>query len=487
LAGCKDLAVAFLLFVVSVAAYLLMLTPSSACAQGGVPLWTNSFGGWSIAADSNGNVFVYGSSPDIGGTIKYSTDGVPLWTNSCYGPLAVDSNGNLFAFTGSGVMKYSRDGVPLWPKPSPAGFGALAVNRSGNVFVTEASSSDPTTFAYSSEGVLLWTNRYSGKLRFEPGVVGNGGMVVDENGNVIVTGTASDRDPGDYLTIKYSNAGVSLWTNRFSGPGSSSDVVQGISVDESGNVFVTGFSNNGQSISTSDFVTVAYSNSGVPLWTNRYNGPANGIDLGYAIAVDNNGNVFVTGESYADLAQGYTDNATIKYSNSGVPLWTNYYAGPGNNNDVLAAIAVDGAGNVFVTGWSFNTPSPDFSVDWATIAYSSEGSPLWEDHYIVPGPWGGIPGVAIAVDPAGNVFVTVYPLQPGAYQRTVKYSSSVPPPVQLGFQLLNNQLVLSWTNSGFNLQSAPAVTGPFTNLPAATSPYTNVTTSAQQFFRLSGN
>jgi hypothetical protein len=78
--------------------------------------------------------------------------------------------------------------------------------------------------------------------------------------------------------------------------------------------------------------------------------------------------------------------------------------------------------------------------------------------------------------------------------------------VHLDFQLLNNQLVLSWTNAGFNLQTAPAVTGPFTNLPAATrpvrwyciylgsprclaishgaSPYTNPLTAPRQFFRL---
>jgi hypothetical protein len=47
--------------------------------------------------------------------------------------------------------------------------------------------------------------------------------------------------------------------------------------------------------------------------------------------------------------------------------------------------------------------------------------------------------------------------------------------------------VLSWTNAGFNLQTAPVITGPFTNLPAATSPYTNPLTAPQQFFRLIGN
>jgi hypothetical protein len=66
------------------------------------------------------------------------------------------------------------------------------------------------------------------------------------------------------------------------------------------------------------------------------------------------------------------------------------------------------------------------------------------------------------------------------------HSSSVPPP-RLDFQKLNNELVLSWTNTGFNLQTAPAVTGTFTNLSGATSPYTNVTTGVQQFFRLISN
>ena len=51
----------------------------------------------------------------------------------------------------------------------------------------------------------------------------------------------------------------------------------------------------------------------------------------------------------------------------------------------------------------------------------------------------------------------------------------------------SNQLVLSWTSAGFGLQSAPAVTGAFTNLPGATSPYTNPLTAPQQFFRLSSN
>ena len=60
-------------------------------------------------------------------------------------------------------------------------------------------------------------------------------------------------------------------------------------------------------------------------------------------------------------------------------------------------------------------------------------------------------------------------------------------PPQFYFQKLKNQLVLSWTNAGFNLQSAASVSGTFTNIPGATSPYTNSLTAPRQFFRLISN
>jgi uncharacterized repeat protein (TIGR03803 family) len=55
----------------------------------------------------------------------------------------------------------------------------------------------------------------------------------------------------------------------------------------------------------------------------------------------------------------------------------------------------------------------------------------------------------------------------------------------LNIQWLSGKAVLTWTNSAYNLQSAPQVTGTYTNVPGATSPYTNKAPAAQQFFRLS--
>src|SRR5688572_10089227 len=130
-----------------------------------------------------------------------------------------------------------------------------------------------------------------------------------------------------------------------------------MALDTNGNVFVTGVA--GGTGSLADYATIKYSNAGVPLWTNFYNGPGNGDDRAIAIAIDANANVFVTG--YQTGSGSGFDYATIKYSGAGVPLWTNRYGGLANGTDVANAIALDTIGNVFVTGYSGN----GFSTDYA--------------------------------------------------------------------------------------------------------------------------
>ena len=58
----------------------------------------------------------------------------------------------------------------------------------------------------------------------------------------------------------------------------------------------------------------------------------------------------------------------------GQSIWTNRYNGPGNNTDIAAAVAVDSSGKVFVTGHSDG--GAGWSMDYATVAYSSTGVPL---------------------------------------------------------------------------------------------------------------
>nr|MBA3726504.1 hypothetical protein [Armatimonadota bacterium] len=85
----------------------------------------------------------------------------------------------------------------------------------------------------------------------------------------------------------------------------------------------------------------------------------------YALAVDAAGNVYVTG--FSNGAGGFpNDYATIKYDSNGNQLWVARYNGPGNSSDGASALAVDAAGNVYVTGTSYGAGTGD---DYTTIKY----------------------------------------------------------------------------------------------------------------------
>ncbi len=305
-----------------------------------------------MAVDGSGNVVVTGFS-DGGGTqfdyatIKYSSAGMPLWTNRYNGPANSADAGH-----------------------------AVAVDGDNNVIVTghsysggSSSSDDFATIKYSSGGVPLWTNRYNGPAN---NLDTARAVAVDGSNNVIVTGESiGSGSQYDYATIKYSSAGVPLWTNRYNGPGNGGDWPQAVAVDGSNNVIVTGYSEG--SGTGEDCATIKYSSAGLPLWTNRYDGPDHQKDDANAVAVDGGNNVIVTG--YSSDSAGWYDYVTLKYSGAGVPLWTNRYNGPADDDDVARAVAVDRSGNVVVTGYSYNNNSGG-NQDFATIKYFCVPSPL---------------------------------------------------------------------------------------------------------------
>ncbi|MCO5053281.1 MAG: SBBP repeat-containing protein [Verrucomicrobiae bacterium] len=427
--------------------------------------WTNRYSGagqnldgaTAMAVDNDGNVLVTGmswsdSSSFDYATIKYSNAGVPLWTNRYNGPgnssdvamaIAVDSGGNVFVTgrsEGAGssddfaTIKYSSTGTPVWTnRYNGPGNGtdtatAIAVDNQGNVFVTGYSVgvgiiSDYLTIKYSNAGAVLWMKR-SDELS-----IGNASamaLAVDDAGNVFVTGYARAGGPAhDYMTLKYSSTGALLWTNRYNGPGNGSDMPSAIAVDHSGNVLVTGYSKGGGT--GQDFATIKYSNAGIPLWTNRYNGPGNYDDGAMALAVDRNDNVIVAGYSFDIVSMD--DYATVKYSNGGVPLWTNRYSGPGDNYDRANAIAVDVNDNVYVTGSSWGSAA---EFEYATLKYSSAGAILATHLYRGPGNADN-QAAAIAVDSSGNVFVTGSSSgnRSGQDYATIKYAAAPLPPVTL--------------------------------------------------------
>ncbi|MBK7254776.1 MAG: SBBP repeat-containing protein [Ignavibacteria bacterium] len=174
---------------------------------------------------------------------------------------------------------------------------------------------------------------------------------MDGTGNVYVTGYSNgNRDSLnstglDYATIKYNSSGDSVWVKRYNGSGNFEDIATSIVVDDLGNVYITGYTG---SEPTRDFVTIKYNSSGDSVWVKRYNGPGNSTDQSFSIAVDGSGNVYVTGEIRG--SETSYDYATIKYNSSGDSIWIRKYNGPGNYFDEANSIVVDDSGNVFVTG-----------------------------------------------------------------------------------------------------------------------------------------
>ncbi len=232
-----------------------------------------------------------------------------------------------------------------------------------------------------------WTVRFNG-----PGNDGDYAedITVDGVGNVYVTGRS---DGGasyyDFRTLKYDTNGNELWNVRYTGPAGSRDEAHAVTVDENGYVYVTGES---QETGFADYVTIKYSPNGSQIWANRYNGPSNHIDVARAIELDSTGSIYITGTSGPDIG-------TIKYSSDGVELWVQRYDGPDNLQDQGVDLTIAPGGNVIVTGSSYSSYRQD---DFVTICYSSDGDQLWVQRY----EGSSVDEISqITTDIFGNIFV----------------------------------------------------------------------------------
>lgn len=324
----------------------------------------------------------------------------------------------------------------IWPVIIPAqvwvarydgpGSGAdyawdIAVSGVGNVHVTGKSEDSSTgyndyaTIKYDASGVEQWVARYDGPANSNDAATS---IVVDPAGNVYVTGWSVGLGTShDYATVKYDSAGIEQWVARYDGPDHSFDEANAIAVDEAGNVYVTGRS---LSSSTSwDYATVKYDASGMEQWAIRYDSPGNGYDDARAIVVVNTDNIYVTGWSMVS-GTGW-DYATVKYDASGTEQWVVRYNGPDNGNDKANAIAVNNEGSIFVTGHSEGSGTSD---DYTTVKYDSTGLQQWVVRYDGPS-HSGDSAFAIVVNDVGNIYVTGCSQGIGTYwdYATVKYDS----------------------------------------------------------------
>ncbi|MCB0727351.1 MAG: T9SS type A sorting domain-containing protein [Ignavibacteriae bacterium] len=364
--------------------------------------------GNSIVLDSDNNFYVsgytYGSTSGFDFvTIKYNQSGNREWFRIFNGggngndyAIANISKGNELIVTGLcfgnnlsydyATIKYNSSGSVLWTSIyNGIGGGndavsGLTTDNAGNIYVTgesyggTSSSYDYATVKYNSDGVQQWVARYNGTGSSVDAAVA---VCVDDQQNVYVTGQSTGKGSSvDYVTIKYNSSGAEQWVARYNGPANDIDKGTCIRVNNSGDVYVTGFSRGIGTIY--DYTTIKYDNQGNEQWVRRFNGTANSSDIPSDMDIDNQGNVIITGVTNSDVNGFQSDYATLKYDPSGNLLWTSIYNGTANNNDSATALIIDDEGNVFVTGKSSGTGT---SFDCVTIEYNQSGSQKYLTRY----------------------------------------------------------------------------------------------------------
>ncbi len=427
----------------------LLLGPagaSRALAAGGDLLWQsaeNRAGKQeSLAAvqDSAGNVILAGYSVEASEdmyVVKLAADSSgALWShifdraggNDRATAVAVDHNDDVIVagYVDNGVsidfqvIKYcgvTRSGVctagqilwqQTWDSPNHGDDYATAVgvDALGDVYVggyTQGvgGSDDFLLIKYKKSGPApdgspLWQRTYDGAAGGEDRLAA---LAVNDTG-VVVTGHSQNANPDfDYLTVKYGLDGATLWESRFDG-GAGDDRAVAVAMDPTGDVVVTGVSYDG---SHKTMVTRRLAAAdGALVWSRSYG--AGNLNEPRAVAVDLAGDVYLTGVTFT--ATGKNDFYTARYrAADGTVVWEQVANSGGDNADTTADIAVDEAGDVYVTGYSHKTTSGD--DDFFTIKYKRDtGAMLWAQLYDGPAQ-GNDQAVAVAVGltPNGTLVV----------------------------------------------------------------------------------
>jgi hypothetical protein len=352
---------------------------------------------------------------------KYNSGGTVQWVRTGGGPngdyahaLAVDAAGNIYV---AGEI----EGLT-------AVFGDTTVSGHGG-----GSGNDIFVAKYDTDGNLQWVTTLGGEGNDKAkgiaiDAAGNSyitGQFTDTAffGSTVLYGDSLD----DIFIAKVDPNGNPVWA--IGAGGIWDDTGKGIAADASGNIFVTGYfsgtMNFGTSLTSSGYYDIfigKWDTDGILQWIKKAGSPW--YDVGWGITIDNSGNSYITGEFNADAkfgslptiySTGMADIFVAKYDGSGTAMWVKQFGD--TLIDRARGIATDNT-NLYVTGQyggsiTFNgqTVSAVDSSDIVVASYTLGGTPRW----IMASSSGDVDtletlgyeaGNAIAVDPGGYVYPT---------------------------------------------------------------------------------
>lgn len=338
--------------------------------------WSKAIGGRSVKIDASGDVVLVGS---LYGTVDFGG-----------GPLTSAGSTDVF------IAKFDADGNHLWSKRfgdenDQIGEG-VAVDGSGNVVITGwftgtvdfgggplvSTDYDIDVFVakFDADGNHLWSKRFDSSVY---GLEVISTVAVDGSDNVVIAeqfvGTVdfggvplTSAGSVDIAVAKFDASGGHLWSKGFGDD--NYQIAQSIAADGSGNVVITGYFGGtvdfgGGPLSSwgSDMFLAEFDAGGNHIWSKRFGSEFSGYSIqGQSVTTDSSGNVVVTGyfNNTVDFGGGPLTSAgyaidifVAKFDVNGNDLWSRNF---GDTDYQLGqAVAVDGSGNIVLTGHFWGT------------------------------------------------------------------------------------------------------------------------------------
>jgi hypothetical protein len=360
---------------------------------------------YNVAVDANGSAFITGTTEgSLGGQNQGTT-----YVNDVF------------------LAKYSSAGTLAWTRQlgtNSEDYGsAVAIDIYGNAFITgttygalgggtNSGQGDVFLSKYNNSGTLGYTKQLGSSNADD--YDGSHSVAVGSSGNVIITGMTTgslggpNQGVSDAFLAKYNDLGASgtlTWTKQLGT--SSAEYSNAVTVDGSGNAFITGTTGGelgGANQGGDDVFLAKYNDSGTQVWKRQFG--TSGADGSSSVALDTTGNIFISGSTSGALAgtnHGSYDAFLVKYNASGILQWKKQYGTSGE--DYITGLTLDDDGSMFVSGITTGNMGGvnQGGYDVYLSKLDVSGTLLWTEQW---GTSGDDRGCSVALDDDGNVFIT---------------------------------------------------------------------------------